>query len=84
MNPMKRKKLYRLKLKNNNAEVKQEVVLKEEKVVLKEETVPVLQEQTEPVASLLDFGLSVETPAQEAEVVETKKEKKKKWSSQDV
>lgn len=83
MNPMKRKKLHRLKLKNNNPEVKQEVVLKEEKVVIKEETPPVSQEQSESVSSL-DFGLSVQQPTQEIEMAETKKEKKKKWSSQDA
>lgn len=86
MNPMKRKKLHRLKLKNNNIEVKEvkkEVLVKEEKIVQKEEIQPVLQEQSEAASTMLDFGLSLKETAEITDVVETKKEKKKKWSSQD-
>ena len=88
MNPAKRKKLYRLELQKQQQQVVTkpiEVLVKEEKVILKEEVKPVLeqlavQESTTEVSNL-ELGLKV---SDVSETSENKKDKKKKWSSQDV
>lgn len=92
MNPAKRKKLYRLSLAKKEVKVEQQ-----EKVVQKEEVkevlvvqAPIIQETaTEVVSTELEHGLKVldtvtEVPVEAPVQVENKKDKKKKYSSQDV
>jgi len=79
MNPAKRKKLYRLELQKKQSQL---VDIVEEKVVQKEEVKPiteVLSETAPVVASTLEIGLKLP----ETEVLEARKDKKKKLSSQD-
>ncbi len=93
MNPLKRKKLYRLELskQKNKTEVQQVIeqkavevkpievlVVKEE---VKEETSAVQEQQTTLEVSNVELALK---PIETAEATEAKKEKKKKWSSQDA
>lgn len=88
MNPAKRKKLYRLKLQNKNLETSEKVLVPEveEKVVQKEEVVTqpvviseVIAETATAISSVTEMGLKLP----ELDSLEVKKEKKKKYSSQD-
>ena len=90
MNPAKRKKLLRFKLDQEKlakkVEVKPaEVLVQETVLVVKEEVkeeISVIQEQqTTLEASNVELALK---PIETVEATETKKEKKKKWSSQDA
>jgi len=90
MNPAKRKKLLRFKLDQEKLakkiEVKPaEVLVQETVLVIKEEIkeeISVTQEQqTTLEVSNVELALK---PIETVEVSETKKEKKKKWSSQDA
>lgn len=93
MNPLKRKKLYRLELaKQKNNLVIQEI--KQEKPVVQAiipepvKLAETVQQAATVEAAPLDMGLKlIETPVEQqvtdAVTAENKKEKKKKYSSQD-
>jgi hypothetical protein len=88
MNPLKRKKLYRLELskQKNKTEVQQVVEVKPTEVLvvkeeIKEETSVVQEQQATLEVSNVELALK---PIETVEVTEAKKEKKKKWSSQDA
>lgn len=79
MNPAKRKKLYRLNVKQNIEESKL-VINKEEKVIQKEVITNTIQEQTIEVSNL-ELGLkTIDT----AEITDSKKDKKKKTTTQEA
>ena len=90
MNPLKRKKLYRLELaKQKNNLVVEEVKSTVSTVVAEPVKLAEAVQQTAPVeVSSLDMGLKladapVEQQITDAVTAENKKEKKKKYSSQD-
>lgn len=91
MNPLKRKKLYRAEL----AKQKQQVTVtaaavenkKETAVVVEEKLAEVVQEVTTENSSELEMGLRVDDTIltnYSEQKTENKKDKKKKWSSQDA
>lgn len=91
MNPLKRKKLYRAKL----AKQKQQVAVtaatvenkKETAIVVEEKLAEVVQEVATENSSELQMGLRVEDTVltdYSEQKTESKKDKKKKWSSQDA
>jgi hypothetical protein len=90
MNPLKRKKLYRLELSKQKNKTEIQV---EQKVTVTEpiKLAEAIQETAPVEAAELPMGLKVSLPVETStetaateSVVENKKEKKKKWSSQDA
>jgi hypothetical protein len=86
MNPAKRKKLLRFKLEQEKLAKKveakpTEVLVEKAVLVIKEETSVVQEQQTTLETSNVELALK---PIETVEVTEAKKEKKKKWSSQDA
>lgn len=91
MNPLKRKKLYRAKLSKQKQQVAEVAAPAENKkqtvVVVEEKLAEVLQEVATESSSELEMGLKVEDTVltdYSEQKTESKKDKKKKWSSQDA
>ena len=91
MNPLKRKKLYRAELAKQKQQVTEVVIPAENKkqtaVVVEEKLAEVIQEVATENSSELEIGLKVDDTVltdYSEQKTESKKDKKKKWSSQDA